>query len=103
VSTGVAIDWVALKIEMSAWVHDRGEVRTVCYGVVKYVFFGGKTGCDSSRANRQRSRSSTVGGELGLAPVVAGLSLVGEHLVEGFGLLDEDVPLLVRLMQQHGL
>lgn len=39
VSTGVAIDKIALKIKMSAWVHGRGGMRIVCYRVVKDVFF----------------------------------------------------------------
>ena len=39
----------------------------------------------------------------GLAPVVAGLLRVGEDLVEGFGLLDEDVALDDGLMEQDGL
>lgn len=36
-------------------------------------------------------------------PVVAGLDLVGEDLVEGIGFLDEDVAVLNRLVQQHRL
>ncbi len=39
----------------------------------------------------------------GLAPVVAGLLLVGEDLIEGVGLFDQDVALLDGLVQQDGL
>jgi hypothetical protein len=72
----------------------------VCYSVVKYVFFSREIGCDSSS---EPAALSFLDRRRRLAPVVAGLGLVGEHLVEGFGLLDEDVPLLVRLMQEYGL
>ena len=38
-----------------------------------------------------------------LAPVVAGLGLVGEDLIEVFSLFYEDVALQPGLMEQHGL
>jgi hypothetical protein len=92
---------------MSAWVHGRGGLRTVCYGAVKDVFFSEKTGvycCDSSQGEPATNLLYQLNTKcLGLAPVVAGLGLVGEHLIEGFGLLDENVALQPGLMQQHGL
>jgi len=41
--------------------------------------------------------------KFGLTPVVAGLRLIGKHLVEGVGLLDQNVTLLNGLVQQNGL
>jgi hypothetical protein len=38
-----------------------------------------------------------------LAPVVAGLGLVGKDLIEVFSLFDEDVALQLGLMEQHSL
>ena len=44
-----------------------------------------------------------IGKGLGLAPVVAGLRLIGEDLIEGVGLLNQDVAPHHGLMQQNCL
>ena len=61
----------------------------------------GRTG--TPEGGRYTGRLLIGKGCLGLAPVVAGLRLIGEDLIESVGLLNQDVALHHGLMQQNSL